>query len=101
LDLTLQPVCVANGYDEEGLLVFAEERLVAVLVRLSDHHGELAGRLFLEVGFGGLTAPGDQTFPDIEAARAHIERHVMHDSTCNRPEPAPTHSPDAHNGLHR
>jgi hypothetical protein len=82
LDLTLEPVRVANGYDEEGLLVFADDRLVAVLVRLSDHHGELAGRLFLEVGFGGLTAPGDQTFPNIEAARAYIERHLMQESIC-------------------
>ena len=81
MDLTFQPVCVANGYDEEGLLVFADNRLVAVLVRLSNHHGELAGRIFLEVGFGGLSAPGDETFPTIEAARAYIERHVMH----NRP----------------
>lgn len=82
MDLTLQPVCVANGYDEDGLLVFTEDRLVAVLVRLSDHHGELAGRWFLEVGFGGLTAPGDQTFPNIEAARAYIEGHLMQESIC-------------------
>jgi hypothetical protein len=71
-------VRVANGYDEEGLLVFADDRLVAVMVRLSDQHGELAGRFFLEVGFGGLNSPGDHIFPDIAAAGAYIERH-MHD----------------------
>jgi hypothetical protein len=37
MSLTLQPVRVANGPDEEGLLVFtADGRLVAVLTRLSD-----------------------------------------------------------------
>ncbi len=37
----LQPVRVGNGYDEEGLLVFdQEQRLVAILVRLSDQHDE-------------------------------------------------------------
>lgn len=40
MNLQLQPVRVANGYDEEGLLVFVRERLVAVLVRLSDQHAE-------------------------------------------------------------
>jgi hypothetical protein len=34
--LTTQPVRVATGHDEEGCLIFADDRLVAVLVRLSD-----------------------------------------------------------------
>lgn len=46
MSIKLQRVRVANGYDEEGLLVLAEDRLVAVLVRLSDHHREMAGRWF-------------------------------------------------------
>jgi hypothetical protein len=37
MSLTLQPIRVATGFDEEGVLVLDEEqRLVAVLVRLSD-----------------------------------------------------------------
>ena len=37
MSLTLQPVRVATGSDEEGMLVFdREQRLVAVLTRLSE-----------------------------------------------------------------
>jgi hypothetical protein len=37
MSLTLQPVQVGTGSDEEGMLVFnGNQRLVAVLTRLSD-----------------------------------------------------------------
>src|SRR5688572_29225671 len=36
--LTFQPVRIATCHDEDGRLVFADDRLVAVLVRLSDEH---------------------------------------------------------------
>jgi hypothetical protein len=37
MTLTLQPVRVATGFDEEGMMVLDErQRLLAVLVRLSD-----------------------------------------------------------------
>jgi hypothetical protein len=61
LSLTEQPVQVAvGGDDEEGCLIFADDRLVAVLVRLSQLHEELAGRWYLEAGFGRLE---DHTSP--------------------------------------
>jgi hypothetical protein len=66
-----QPVRVdTSAKDEEGCLVFADGRLVAVLVRLSDEHGEMAGRWFLEAGFGRLDGPQHPTFVDLEAAQA-------------------------------
>ena len=74
--LLLQPVRVATGHDEEGLLVFAEGRLVAVLVRLTEEHDDLAGLWFLEVGFGPL---GEQTYPtfaDLEAAQNWIGQRL-------------------------
>ena len=43
MKLTLQAVQVANGHDEEGRLVFADGRLIAVLVQLSDMHEEQGG----------------------------------------------------------
>jgi hypothetical protein len=44
MTFTLQPVRVATGFDEEGMLVFDPElRLVAVLTHLSDQHDGLAG----------------------------------------------------------
>jgi hypothetical protein len=77
LSLTEQPVQVAvGGDDEEGCLIFAEDRLVAVLVRLSRLHEELAGRWYLEAGFGRLEGPGKPTFRDLGVAKEWISRHL-------------------------
>jgi hypothetical protein len=49
MSLTLSPVRVATGSDEEGMLVFTDgQRLVAVLTRLSDQHEGAAGHWYLE-----------------------------------------------------
>jgi hypothetical protein len=51
--LKLQPARIATGSDETGVLVLAEGRIVAILVRLdAPFHGNLRGRWFLEIGFG-------------------------------------------------
>jgi hypothetical protein len=77
LSLTEQPVQVAvGGDDEEGCLIFADDRLAAVLVRLSRLHEELAGRWYLEAGFGRLEGPVKPTFGDLGAAREWIARHL-------------------------
>jgi hypothetical protein len=77
LSLTQQPVRIAvGGDDEEGCLVFANDELVAVLVRLSRLHEELAGRWYLEAGFGRLDGPHKPTFRDLGAAREWITRHL-------------------------
>jgi hypothetical protein len=53
--LTLQPMRVATGSDEEGMLVFDEEhRLLAVLTHLSEDNEVAPGQWFLEAGFGPL-----------------------------------------------
>jgi hypothetical protein len=55
MSLSLQPVWVATGSDEEGMLVFdGDQRLVAVLTRLSDQNEVAPGQWFLEAGFGRL-----------------------------------------------
>jgi hypothetical protein len=76
MNLSLQPVRIANGYDEEGMLVFAGDRLLAVLVQLSHEHGVLAGQWYLEVGFGRLDGPNHPTFPDLDAAQAWISERL-------------------------
>ncbi|KAA2236613.1 hypothetical protein [Salinarimonas soli] len=78
MSLILQPVRVATGSDEEGMLVFAGDRLVAVLVRLTDQHAEtgLAGHWFLETGFGVLDRPHEATFPDLEAAKGWVHARL-------------------------
>jgi len=61
MTFTLQPVRVANGIDEEGMLVFDEEhRLLAVLTHLSDDNDVAPGQWFLEAGFGRLEGGGKQ-----------------------------------------
>ena len=73
MGLTLQPVRVANSAaDEDGLLVLVEDRLVAVLVRLSDANEVAPGEWFLEAGFGRLHSPDHPTFTDLETAEAWI-----------------------------
>jgi hypothetical protein len=36
MSLTLQPIRVATGFDEDGMMVLDRQRLVAVLVHLAD-----------------------------------------------------------------
>jgi hypothetical protein len=76
MTLVLQPVRVATGTDEEGMLVFSGDRLVAVLVRLSPGHDELAGHWFLETGYGPLSGPDHPTFPDPASAQVWISRQL-------------------------
>jgi hypothetical protein len=76
--LTTMPIRVATGHDEDGCLVFADDRLVAVLVRLSEKHEEVAGEWFLEAGFGQIHGVDHPTFPDLDTGldwvAARIER---------------------------
>ena len=78
MSFSLRPVRVATGLDEDGLLVFADDRLVAVLVKLSDAHEELGvrGHWFLETGYGPLNTREDPIFPDLDAAQAWIKERL-------------------------
>jgi hypothetical protein len=77
MTLRLQPALVATGFDEEGIMVFdGEQRLVAVLTRLSNQHDDASGRWLLEAGFGCLDGPEQPTFADLQAAEAWLDRHL-------------------------
>ena len=79
MTMTFQPVRVANGSDEEGLLAFDEEqRLVAVLTLLGDQYGGVSGHWYLEAGFGHLDGPNHPTFADLDAAREWLNRRIAH-----------------------
>ena len=57
MSFTLQPMRVATGFDEEGMMVLDEkQRLMAVLVRLSDDNEVAAGQWYLEAGLAGCMA---------------------------------------------
>ena len=81
MSLALQPVRVGNGSDEEGMLVFDDDRrLVAVLTHLSDQYDGLSGHWFLEAGFGRLDEMHQPTFIDLEAARDWIAQRLTRQS---------------------
>ena len=71
MTLSLRPVRVATGHEEEGNLVFDDQgRLVAVLVHLSDKNEIAPGQWFLEVGFGSLDSSSPPTFAALNTAKA-------------------------------
>ena len=77
MSLFLQAVRVATGSDEEGMLVFTpDQRLVAVLTCLCEHHEELSGHWFLEAGFGRLDGPDHPTFADLDTAQEWISQRL-------------------------
>ena len=67
MSYSLQPVRVATGFDEEGMMVLDEgQRLVAVLVRLSDNNEVAPGQWFMEAGFGRLGGGDHPTFSTLD-----------------------------------
>jgi len=77
MSLTLQPVRVGNGSDEEGMLVLdGDQRLVAVLTHLSDQYGDVSGHWYLEAKFGLLEGLDHPTYADLDAAREGIRQHL-------------------------
>ena len=71
---------IATGFAEEGMLVLdEEERLVAVLVRLSNENEVAPGQWYLEAGFGGADVVNRPVFADLDAAQEWIgERLARH-----------------------
>lgn len=55
--------------DEDGVLVSADERAIAILVRLeAAYHGKDRGKWHLEAGFGRCAAAAPSTFPCLSDA---------------------------------
>jgi hypothetical protein len=71
------PIRVDTGsVDEEGRLVLAGGRLVAVLLRLADEiHGDSCGGWFLEAGFGDL-AGENRLFSTLEGAAEWLRQRL-------------------------
>lgn len=73
MSVRLQPAHVRTGSkDSKSQLVFADGYLVAVLVQLSDEHGEEAGMWFLEAGFGPVSEILPPVFVDLDEAQSWI-----------------------------
>ena len=79
MSLTLQPIRVATGFDEEGMMVLdGEQRLVAVLVRLSDENEVAPGQWYLEAGFGRLDGGSHPTFSNLDMAQDWISQRLAY-----------------------
>jgi hypothetical protein len=77
MSFTLQPVRVATGFDEEGMMVLdAGQRLVAVLVRLSDDNEVAAGQWYLEAGFGRIDGGNHPAFSTLDMAQTWISQRL-------------------------
>jgi hypothetical protein len=77
MNFRFQPVQVATGSDDqESQLVFADGFLAAVLVQLSEQHGENWGKWFLEAGFGRLDDYRAPIFEDLGEAQVWIEARL-------------------------
>jgi hypothetical protein len=77
MSFSLQPVRVATGFDEEGMMVLdGEQRLLAVLVRLSDDNEVAAGQWFVEAGFGPLDGGSHPTFSNLDMAQDWISQRL-------------------------
>lgn len=76
VELLLHPMPVHTGSgDQDGQLVLADGRLVAVLVRLDDtSHAGLVGAWFLEAGFGPCAHVVAPIFRDLDMAQSWIRQ---------------------------
>ena len=78
MTLILQPMRVATGFDEEGMMVLNEQRLVAVLVRLSDENEVAPGQWYLEAGFGRLDGGSHPTFSNLDMVKDWISQRLAY-----------------------
>lgn len=77
MTIELQPVRVdTGGPDEEGLAAFAGGKLVAIFVRLSDEHEEVAGQWFAEKLFGRLDQINPPVLRDPDAVKSWLSQQL-------------------------
>ncbi len=83
-DITLQPVKVLiDGHESEGRLIFADDQLAAVIVRLDGqaHATEHKGHWHLEAGFGRCEARiAPPAFTALEDAEAWVRQRLAGDA---------------------
>ena len=75
-DIEFQDVKVAAREEGGGVLVMVDGWLIAVLVRLSSHHGDRSGHWFLESGYGRFSEAGQTTFRTLSCAKDWFVRHL-------------------------
>ena len=74
MHISIQPVRLDTpDSDNEGVMIFRGDCLVAVASRLSDLHGGLSGRFFIEAVFGPRDLHVGATFAGEEELRRWAE----------------------------
>lgn len=86
MNVRLEPVTIDGVENGDGMLAYWEGRLVAVFVRLSEHHGKDAAGWFLEKGFGPLDRPEQPVFPSLARAVAWLSAELA-DHAAGPPPP--------------
>ena len=77
MSFSLHQMRVATGFDEEGMLVLdSENRLVAVLIRLSDDNEVAARQWYFEAGFGRLDGGSHPVFSNLDMAQDWIGQRL-------------------------
>ena len=77
--LRFEPVLLGQSDDVEGRLVFEQDRLLALIVRLSSIHGTHQGRWFLEACFiPKASSPPAAFFASIDEAETWIQSQLTH-----------------------
>jgi hypothetical protein len=77
MSLTLQPIRVATGFDEDGMMVLDRQRLVAVLVHLADDNEVAPVHWYPEAGFGRIDGASHPTFASLDSAQDWIKQRLL------------------------
>jgi hypothetical protein len=83
MSVELKEIQIASDYDHEGRLILIDGRLIAVMVKLSELHEHLAGRWYLETGYGVLKSE-QPSFSDLDSAVEWIQCRVMGDPLARK-----------------
>jgi hypothetical protein len=78
MTFTFQPATLDTSYgDTHAMLVFRDDRLLAVLSCLGGMHGDLEGKWFVETVFADLPGRIYRTFETLHAFEAWIAAEML------------------------
>jgi hypothetical protein len=75
--ITYRPVKARVLGQSEARLVFVHDELVAVVVKLDDTHGDLAGRWYAEASFNSLERMKEHTFAELDDVSGWIRENLF------------------------
>ena len=82
MSITFQAVVLDTSFDSQGLLVFRDGRLVAVVSRLDPYHDQFAGHWHIEKTFCDWSGPFE-TYCDLATLERRLQA-VLDGSDCGK-----------------